>query len=154
MATLLLEGRRIQWKNIRLMSLPGTPYGVLWKMNPETTQKVVAMMLAPVAQRGSYESQVERAAWRGRSTVEVWNASDKQQAAKLVMNVLRRNGFDVVKIGDFSTRQHQTLVVDRSGDVRPAQAVADALKGGVMAEVVSRPEPTLHVDVSVIIGND
>jgi LCP family protein required for cell wall assembly len=154
MTTLLLEGRRVKWRNIRLMSLPGTPYGVLWKMNPETTQKVVAMMLAPFAQRDSFESQVARAAWRGHSTVEVWNASDKPQAAKVVMNLLRRDGFDVVKIGDFSTRQHQTLVLDRSGDLRPAQAVADALKDGASAEVVSRPDPTLHVDVSVILGND
>ncbi len=154
MCTLLFEGRRVGWKNIRLMSLPGTPYGNLWKMNPETTYKVMAMMLAPFAQRDSYESQVTRADWRGRSTVEVWNASDKPQAAKVVMNLLRKGGFDVVKIGDFSTRQNQTLVVDRSGDLRPSQAVADALKAGVTAEVVSRPEPTLHVDVSVIIGND
>jgi LCP family protein required for cell wall assembly len=154
MCTLLFEGRRVGWKNIRLMSLPGTPYGNLWKMNPETTYKVMAMMLAPFAQRDSYESQVTRADWRGRSTVEVWNASDKPQAAKVVMNLLRKDGFDVVKIGDFSTRQNQTLVVDRSGDLRPSQAVADALKAGVTAEVVSRPEPTLHVDVSVIIGND
>src|SRR5882724_1425179 len=54
MATLLLEGRRIQWKNIRLMSLPGTPVGMLWKINPETTQKIVAMMSAPFAQRDSF----------------------------------------------------------------------------------------------------
>ncbi len=154
MATLLLEGRRVGWKNIRLMSLPGTPYGNLWKMNPETTQKVVAMMSVPFAQRDSYESQVARSAWRGHSTVEVWNASDKPQAARIVMNFLRKNGFDVVKIGDFSTRQNQTLVVDRSGDLRPAQAVANVLKDNVSAEVVSRPEPSLHVDVSVILGND
>jgi len=154
MATLLLEGRRIGWKNIRLMSLPGTPVGMLWKINPETTQKIVAMMSAPFAQRDSFESQIQRADWRGRSTVEVWNASDKPQAAKVVMNLLRKEGFDVVKIGDFSTRQNQTLIVDRSGDLRPAQAVAESLKSGVAAEVVSRPEPTLHVDVSVIIGND
>ncbi len=154
MAALLLEGRRVGWKNIRLMSLPGTPYGNLWKMNPETTQKIVAMMSVPFAQREMFEAQVTRAAWRGHSTVEVWNASNKPLAAKTVMNYLRKSGFDVVKIGDFSTRQNQTLVVDRSGDLRPAQAVAEALKDNVGAEVVSRPEPSLHVDVSVILGND
>ena len=154
MASLLLEARRVGWKNIRLMSLPGTPYGNLWKMNLENTQKIVAMMQAPLEQRGSYESQFTGAAWRGRATVEVWNASDKPQAAKVVMNFLRKNGFDVVKIGDFSTRQYQTLIVDRSGDLRPAQSVAEVLRDSVSAEVVSRPEPSLHVDVSVIIGND
>ena len=58
--------------------------------------------------------------------MEVWNASDKTQAARMVMALLRKKGLDVVKIGDFSTRQYQTLVVDRSGNLRPAQAVADA----------------------------
>ncbi len=154
MAALLLEGRRVGWKNIRLMSLPGTPYGNLWKINPETTQKIVALMQAPFARRASLELPASGAGWRGRATVEVWNASNKPQTAKIVMNLLRQKGFDVVKIGNFSTRQYQTLVVDRSGDLRPAQAVTEALKDGVSAEVVSRPEPSLHVDVSVILGND
>jgi hypothetical protein len=154
MAALLLEGRRVQWKNLRLMSLPGTPVGMLWKMNPETTQKIVAMMQSSGADRAAMETLATGAAWRGRATVEVWNASDKAQSAKSVMALLRRKGFDVVKIGDFSTRQSQTLIVDRSGDIRAAQAVAEALREGGAGEVVSRPEPSLHVDVSVILGND
>jgi len=154
LAALLLEGRRVGWKNIRLMSLPGSPVGNLWKMNVETTQRIVALMQAPFARRSALEPPVGASGWRGRATVEVWNASNKPQVAKIVMNLLRQKGFDVVKIGDFSTRQYQTLVLDRSGDLRPAQLVAEALKEGTGAEVVSRPEPSLHVDVSVILGND
>jgi hypothetical protein len=154
LAALLLEGRRIQWKNIRLMSLPGAPVGNLWKMNPDTTQKIVAMMQSSASNRAMMESLATGAAWRGRATVEVWNASNKPQSARMVMALLRHKGFDVVKIGDFSTRQNQTLIVDRSGDIRAAQAVGDALKEGVLSEVVSRPDPSLHVDVSVILGND
>jgi LCP family protein required for cell wall assembly len=154
MMSLLLEGRRVHWKNIRLMSLPGTPFGMLWKVNPETTQKIVAMMQTSGTAHAAMESLAGGAAWRGRATVEVWNASSKSQAAKWAMALLRKKGFDVVKIGDFSSRQNQTLIVDRSGDVRAAQSVADALKEGALGEVVSRPEPSLHVDVSVILGND
>lgn len=154
MAALLLEGRRVQWKNIRLMSLPGAPLGSLWKMNPETTQEIVAMMQASAADRGAMDALSTGAAWRGRATVEVWNASDTPQSARSVMALLRRKGFDVVKIGDFSSRQAQTLIVDRSGDIRAAQAVAEALREDGSGEVISRPEPSLHVDVSVILGND
>jgi hypothetical protein len=136
------------------MTLPGVPEGSLWKMNPDTTQKIVEMMNAPAAHRSAMESLPSGAAWRGRATVEVWNASNQSQAAKSVMALLRQKGFDVVKIGDFSSRQNQTLIVDRSGDIRAAQAVAEALKEGAAGEVVSRPEPSLHVDVSVILGND
>lgn len=156
MAVLLLEGRRVNWKNIRLMSLPGIPVGNLWKVNPVTTQKIVAMMQnsSPLREATERELLASGAEWRGKATVEVWNASNKPQLAKIVMATLREKGFDVVKIGDFSTRQQQTLVVDRSGHLRPAQAVADALREGGSPEVVSRPEPSLQVDVSVILGND
>jgi LCP family protein required for cell wall assembly len=155
MVTLLFEGRRVQWRNIRLMSLPGTPFGMLWKINPDTTQKIVTMMQSSEATRTAMESIAGGgAAWRGKTTVEVLNASNQAQAAKWAMSLLRKKGFDVVRIENFSTRQNQTLIVDRSGDVRAAQAVAEALKEGAVGEVVSRPEPSLHVDVSVILGND
>lgn len=154
MVMLLLEGRKVGRKNVRLMSLPGTIKGHLWKMSPETTQQIVHMMRSPLDRLRLADGSVGGAAWRGRATVEVWNASNKPQAAKEMMVYLRKRGFDVVKIGNFSTRQSQTLVVDRSGDLRPAQAVADALKDVSGPEVVSRPLPSLHVDVSVILGND
>jgi polyisoprenyl-teichoic acid--peptidoglycan teichoic acid transferase len=156
MMNLLLEARHLRSKDIRLISLPVTPVGNMVKVNPDTTQKIIALMQSRAvgADRGSKKWPVSEAAWRGKATVEVWNASDKTQAAKIVMRFLRSKGFDVVKIGDFSTRQQQTLVLDRSGDLRPAQAVAEALRDGANAEVVSRPEPSLHVDVSVVLGND
>lgn len=153
--SLLMEGRRMRWSNLRLMTLPGTPNGNLWKMDVENTQRVVAMMLAPAPRHTRVLHEDERSAtsWRGKATVEVWNASDHANAAREVVVLLRDKGFDVVKFGNFSARQQQTLVVDRSGDLRPAQAVADTLKS-VAPDVVSRPQPSLQVDVSVIIGND
>lgn len=154
MAMLLLEGRRVRRKNIRLMTLPGIPKGNLLKMDPDTTRQIVAMMESPLEGEIAMHRKPSDASWRGKATVQVWNASDKPQAAKEVMRFLRKSGFDVVKIGNYSTRQFQTLVVDRSGDLRPAQAVADAMKDSVGAEVVSRPMPSLHVDVDVVIGND
>ncbi len=154
MALLLIEGRRLSRKNIRLMSLPGVPKGNLLKMDVEATQRIVAMMQSPLDVQHSHTSGTGGASWRGKATVNVWNASSKPQAAKDVMIMLRKKGFDVVKSGNFSTRQSQTLIVDRSGDLRPAQAVADALNEHVTAEVVSRPMPSLAVDVDVIIGND
>jgi polyisoprenyl-teichoic acid--peptidoglycan teichoic acid transferase len=154
MAMLLLEGRRVNRKNIRLMSLPGAPKGNLLKMDVAATQQIVAMMEAPLEGTRAIRSKTSDASWRGRATVQVWNASNRLSAAREVMIYLRQSGFDVVKIGNFSTRQSQTLVVDRSGDLRPAQAVADAMRRYGNAEVVSRPMRSLHVDVDVVIGND
>ncbi len=154
MAMLLLESRRVSRKNIRLMSVPGVPKGQLLKMDPDATQRIVSIMQSPMESMSVSEPGTGGASWRGRATIQVWNASDRPQAAKDVMVLLRQSGFDVVKIGNFSTRQSQTLIVDRSGDLRPAQAVADAMKENVAAEIVSRPMPSLHVDVDVILGND
>ena len=73
------------------------------------------------------------------------------------MNLLRQKGFDVVKIGDFSTRLYQTLVVDRSGAIMDPGAQAVSTFSRTLRAPkwkVSRPEPSLHVDVSVILGND
>jgi hypothetical protein len=91
--------------------------------------------------------------WKMRPTVEVWNASKQPNAARAMVQFLRDKGFDVVRYGNFSTRQPQTLVIDRSGDLRPAQAVAEALRF-LTPDVVSRPDPGPQVDVSVIVGND
>jgi hypothetical protein len=70
-----------------------------------------------------------------------------------VVRILRNNGFDVVKYGLYKTRQQRTLVIDRSGHLRPAQAAADVLSQA-HPEVVSRIDLTRQVDVTVILGND
>jgi len=70
-----------------------------------------------------------------------------------VVQLLRDKGFDVVKYGPFKTRQQRTLVIDRLGHLRPAEAVADVLRAS-NPEVLSRVDPALQVDVSVILGNE
>jgi LCP family protein required for cell wall assembly len=153
--TMLLEGRRLNWKNLRLISLPGSVNGNLWKMNAETTERVMAMLQAPAPRHEAAlpAADAAKSDWRDRATVEVWNASNQPNAARAMVQFLREKGFDVVRYGNFSGRQSQTLVIDRSGDLRPAQAVAGALRA-LTPDVVSRPEPQLQVDVSVILGND
>ena len=154
--SLLLEGRRMKWKNLRLFGLPGSSQGVFWKMNPERTRLIVSMMQTPVTQEEAPSLEGRSRAlleFKGASTVEVWNASHHPNAARVAVRVLRDRGFDVVEFGTFSARQQRTLVIDRSGQLRPAQAVAEALQA-VHPEVVSRVDLTRHVDVSVILGND
>lgn len=154
---LLMEGRRLSAKNMRLISVPGEPKGVLWKVNVAKTASIVGLMQAPAPRGQISKAHIDwgpvHGSLGGKPTVEVWNASNKANVASRVVRQLRLSGFDVVRYGNFSTRQTQTLVLDRSGDLRPAQAVAAALTGA-HAEVVSRPDFSLQVDVSVIIGND
>lgn len=142
--SVLLEGRRMNWNNLRLFSLPGVPAGNLWKMNVASTQRILGLMSVPA------DAAPEVAPG---ATVEVWNASNQPNAARAVMSILREKGFDVVRLGNFAKRQQRTLIIDRSGRLRPAQAVAHVMRE-INPEVVSRLDLTKQVDVSVIIGND
>jgi polyisoprenyl-teichoic acid--peptidoglycan teichoic acid transferase len=154
--SLILESRRIQWKNLRLFAVPGAPVGVLWKMNPVMTQHILSMMQAPVKKTAPVVPEERSRALlesKGAATVEVWNASGRPNAARAVVQLLRDNGFDVVVFGNFASKQQRTLVIDRSGHLRPAQAVAQALKA-VHPDVVTRVDLSRQVDVSVILGHD
>jgi hypothetical protein len=155
MVLMLIEGRHVKWNNLRLFALPGTPNGVLWKMNLESTKQILTMMETP-APRGQPQMPLRsRAALekRGAMTVEVFNASNRPNAARVVMQILRDRGFDVVNYGTFKLHQQRTLVIDRSGKLRPAQEVAEVLHDA-NPEVISRVDLAKQVDVTVILGND
>jgi hypothetical protein len=156
LAVMLIEARRMEWKNLRLFAVPGVPHGVLWKMNPDKTAHIISMMNSPVTRaapiavaersRASLESQ-------DAPTVEVWNASSRPSQTMVIVQLLRDKGFDVVKYGPFKMRQQRTWVLDRSGHLRAAQAVADVLHAA-SPEVLNRVDLSRQVDVSVILGND
>ena len=160
--SLLLEARHMKLSNIRPFALPGQPIGQMWKMNPESTGLILGLMKAAPPRMSRWGRHAPEAAEINRRsaeglamapTVEVWNASSHPNAARYVTNLLRSQGFDVVKNGPFATRQQRTLVIDRSGKLRPAQQVAQILKS-VEPDVVSRVDLGRQVDVWVIIGND
>lgn len=85
--------------------------------------------------------------------VEVLNGSSHDRMARRVAVLLRREGLDVVNIdnakaNDFS----KTVVVDRvSDDMKYAKIVAKKIGCG---EVTAQPDPSLYLEVSIIIGDD
>jgi LCP family protein required for cell wall assembly len=156
MFNLLLEGTHMKWKDLRLASLPGTPNGVFWKMNVEKTAHILELMRMPASRSAPMlKDERNRATLenQGIPVVEVWNASNHPRATQQVVQLLRDKGFDVVKYGPFKSRMQRTLVIDRSGRLRPAEAVADVIRS-VNPDVISRIDLSLQVDVSVILGED
>jgi LCP family protein required for cell wall assembly len=153
---LLVEGIHMRWKDLRLASLPGAPNGVLWKMNVEKTARILTLMQMPASRSApAISDERDRSALetQGIPVVEVWNASNHQRITQTVVQLLRDKGFDVVRYGPFKTRQQRTLVIDRSGRLRPAEAVADVLRAA-SPDVISRIDMNLQVDVDVILGDD
>jgi hypothetical protein len=87
----------------------------------------------------------------GQVTVEVLNGTRRQGAARVATRMLRRQGLDVVFLGNADSLADSTQVVARRGDLARARYVAEALGAGVVRAEV---DTFRRVDVSVILGED
>jgi len=85
-----------------------------------------------------------------RIKVEVLNATKTRGLARKATLFLRDRGFDVVGSGNESEQRAKTVVYDRSGHPEWARLVARAMG----APVVSRPDSSRYLDVTVLIGSD
>lgn len=85
--------------------------------------------------------------------VEVLNGSGRNRIARRVALILREKGFDVVNIDNAQSQDFaKTVVVDRvSGDMRYAKLLARKIGCG---EVVAQPDPSLYLEITVIVGKD
>lgn len=85
--------------------------------------------------------------------IEVLNGTEVEHLGQKVADRLRRAGFDVVEVDNAEDRSFpETVVVDRA-DNRAANArlVAAELK---CRNVIPQLEPTLLLEVTVIVGQD
>ena len=86
--------------------------------------------------------------------LEVLNGCGISGIANQYTSVLRSNGFDVVETGNFDHfNLEQTIVISRSGAMRNALQVAQAL-GVAEANVIREESPDFYLDVTVVIGHD
>ena len=85
-----------------------------------------------------------------RIKVEVLNATKTRGLARKATELLRDRGFDVVGSGNESEQRAKTVVYDRSAHPDWARLVGRALN----APVVSRPDSSRYLDVTVLIGAD
>jgi hypothetical protein len=85
--------------------------------------------------------------------VEVLNGCGENRLAIKVANVLRRQGFNVVKIGNASTSDFErTVVIERSTeDYTNAKYFARRIKCKYIGKDI---DPALHLEVSLILGRD
>jgi hypothetical protein len=88
---------------------------------------------------------------KGRVMVEVLNGTRRQGAARTATRMLRRQGLDVVFLGNADSAADSTRVIVRRGDPERAKYVVQALGAG---KVVVETDTFRRVDVSVILGND
>lgn len=85
-----------------------------------------------------------------RIKVEVLNATNTRGLARKATVFLRDRGFDVVGSGNDVEPRAKTVVYDRSSHPEWARLVGRAMN----APVVSRPDSSRYLDVTVVIGAD
>jgi hypothetical protein len=86
-----------------------------------------------------------------RIMVEVLNGTRRQGAARAATRLLRRQGLDVVFLGNADSLSAVTKVLVRRGDPARARYVVAALGGGKIGIDI---DTLRRVDVSVILGED
>ncbi len=129
---------------VLLVVLAGGALGAWWWLSGGPAQQS-----APVA---TSAGAVARPDLGRRVRVEVLNAGGKRGVARGAMELLRRDGFDVVYFGNADTfDQDSSVVLDRVGHLDLARAVANAL--GIRI-VRSEPDPNLYLDVTVRLGSE
>ena len=87
-----------------------------------------------------------------RIIAEVLNAAGsppRRGLARIGARFLRERGVDVVSYGTADTTVDSTLVLVRRGDLDRGRDVARVLGG---TTVIARPDSTLRVDVTVLLG--
>lgn len=86
--------------------------------------------------------------------VEVRNGCGVSGLAAETTRFLRRQGFDVVEVGDYSSfDETHSFVIDRVGDLESAMKVAHAL-GIPEDRVVQEIRLDYYLDASVVLGRD
>ena len=115
----------------------------------------VALVALAVVFRPAAEQRPRHAyaipAPQGRVMIEVLNGTGRQGIARTATRMLRRQGLDVVFLGNADSLADSTQVIVRRGDPGRARYVVQALGAG---RVVVEIDTLRRVDVSVILGND
>ncbi len=89
-----------------------------------------------------------------RIEVEVLNGCGVQGMASEFADYLRRNGYDVIRFVNAQRYDYpRTLVVNRGTDFDLARLVAQTL-GVEPSAVENMPDPSLQLDVTVVLGQD
>jgi calcineurin-like phosphoesterase len=86
-----------------------------------------------------------------RIVVEVLNGTKRQGLARVATRMLRRQGIDVVFLGNADTTFNATRILVRRDEPTRGKRVAEVLG---MGQLVIQRDTLRRVDVSVILGDD
>ena len=86
--------------------------------------------------------------------LEILNSTNVDGLANKMMNYLRKRGFDVVRVGNYSNLSEiKSIIIERSAKLNTAVSVAQTL-GIADSCIYRKPDSTLFLNCTVVIGND
>jgi len=153
MVVLAERGSRLESDRVRMISVPGEPVTMdkhdYWVADKDKFKEILETVLAEDERSKEFKM-------RDKSTIkiEILNGCGKAGVAKKMTDMLRKSGFDVVNTENADHFGYaRTLAIDRTGLKVLGSRVAEEIK--IKEDcVLSKPDPTRVVDVSVVIGQD
>ena len=86
--------------------------------------------------------------------IDVQNGTGENGVAAEFRAYLKKKGFDVVEMKDYKNRDvNKTMVIDRRGNKKAAQRVAETL-GISEKNIIQQRDSTYFLDVTLVIGKD
>ncbi len=124
----------------------------------QVNQSAVDLSLEESIQNYDQEKSLAAELYKQKAYPDVWveilNGNGVSGIASKFTEYLRDAGFDVQRTDNADRFNYEhTMVLDRSKNPEKAKAVAKALNIDPKY-VQSEPNPTLHLDVTVILGKD
>jgi len=86
--------------------------------------------------------------------IEIQNGSGENRVGAIFRDYLKKKGYDVVELGNYKSNDvDKSMIIDRSGDARKSQRIAEVLgiSGKNITQQISRE---LYLDATIIIGKD
>jgi hypothetical protein len=86
--------------------------------------------------------------------VDVQNGTGENRVGAIFRDFLKKKGYDVVDLGNYkSTDVDKTIIIDRTGDTRKAQRIAEVL-GVSGRNIIQQINRDLYLDATIVIGKD
>lgn len=86
--------------------------------------------------------------------IDVQNGTRTKGVAEKITEYLRKSGFDVVEMGNYTSQDIQkTLVIDRAGNMKNARIVASML-GIPENNIIQQMNKNYFLDATIVIGKD
>ncbi len=86
--------------------------------------------------------------------VDVQNGTGENRVGAIFRDYLKKKGYDVVDLGNYkSSDVFKTIIIDRTGDTRKAQRIAEVL-GVSSRNIIQQINRDLYLDATIVIGKD